>query len=186
MMELPVSIVFLIPLLVAWLIYWIKSQRLGSSAPLDLPILGLLIIASLGIVFAPFKDLFLPKLSGLIIGISVYSIIGAFFRYRQRLPWKIFFLVLLCFIVAVLGLFGTDWPIGNHALFDRIYARLPALVSKLGVEKINKNTIGGVLTFFPALLLSLLWDKRGFGRLKSHYAKLAAFPEFVYKGIVFL
>ncbi|HBO34039.1 MAG TPA: hypothetical protein DD636_04780 [Anaerolineaceae bacterium] len=186
MMELPVSIVFLIPLLVAWLIYWLKSHRLGSSAPLDLPILGLLIIASLGIVFAPFKDLFLPKLSGLIIGISVYSIIGAFFRYRQRLPWMIFFLVLLCFIVAVLGLFGTDWPIGNHALFDRIYARLPALVGKLGVEKINKNTIGGVLTFFPALLLSLLWDKGAFGRLKSHYAKLSVLPEFVYKGIVFL
>jgi putative inorganic carbon (HCO3(-)) transporter len=186
MMELPVSIVFLIPLLVAWLIYWLKSHRLGSSAPLDLPILGLLIIASLGIVFAPFKDLFLPKLSGLIIGISVYSIIGAFFRYRQRLPWMIFFLVLMCFIVAVLGLVGTDWPIGNHALFDRIYARLPALVSKLGVEKINKNTIGGVLTFFPPLLLSLLWDKGAFGRLKSHYAKLAAFPEFVYKGLLFL
>jgi hypothetical protein len=51
---------------------------------------------------------------------------------------------------------------------------------------INKNTIGGVLTFFPPLLLSLLWGKRAFGRLKSHYAKLAAFPEFVYKGIVFL
>ena len=186
MMELPVSIVFLIPLLVAWLIYWLKSHRLGSSAPLDLPILGLLIIASLGIVFAPFKDLFLPKLSGLIIGISVYSIIGAFFRYRQRLPWMVFFLVLLCFIVAVLGLFGTDWPIGNHALFDRIYARLPALVSKLGVEKINKNTIGGVLTFFPPLLLSLLWDKGAFGRLKSHYAKLSVLPEFVYKSLLFL
>ena len=160
MMELPVSIVFLIPLLVAWLIYWLKSHRLGSSAPLDLPILGLLIIASLGIVFAPFKDLFLPKLSGLIIGISVYSIIGAFFRYRQRLPWMIFFLVLLCFIVAVLGLFGTDWPIGNHALFDRIYARLPALVGKLGVEKINKNTIGGVLTFFSSAFVKFALGQR--------------------------
>src|SRR5690606_20517823 len=136
MMEISVSIVFFVPLLVAWLIYWIKSRQLGSSSPLDLPILGLLVIASFGIFFTPFKELFLPKLSGLIIGISIYSIIGAFFRFRQRLTWMIFFLVLLSFLVAVLGLVGTDWPLGNYSIFDRIYARLPALVSKIGVERI--------------------------------------------------
>lgn len=186
MMEISVSIVFFVPLLVAWLIYWIKSRQLGSSSPLDLPILGLLVIASFGIFFTPFKELFLPKLSGLIIGISIYSIIGAFFRFRQRLTWMIFFLVLLSFLVAVLGLVGTDWPLGNYSIFDRIYARLPALVSKIGVERINKNTIGGVLIFFPPLLLSLLWDRGAFGRLKSHYKKLADIPEVVYKGIILL
>lgn len=186
MMELSVSIVFIIPLLIAWLIYWIKSRQLGSSSPLDLPILGLLVIASSGFFFTPFKELYLPKLTGLIIGISIYSIIGAFFRFRQRLMWMVFILLLFCFIVALLGLLGTNWPFGNYSIFDRIYERLPSLVGNFGVEKINKNTIGGVLAFFPPLLLSLLWDRGAFERLKSHSAKLSTFPEIVYKGLLLL
>ena len=186
MLELSVSIYFFIPLFVAWIIYWLKSRQIGYSAPLDLPILGLLIIAALGLVFTPFKELYLPRLSGLILGISIYSIIVFLFRFRQRLTWMVFFLLLLGFVIALLGLVGTDWPIGNHSFFDRIYGRIPALIGKFGVEKINKNTIGGVMTFFPPLMLSLLWDRGAFGRLKSHYKNLAAFPELVYKGMVLL
>lgn len=184
MMELSVSVVFLIPLLVAWLIYWVKSHQLGTSNPLDLPILGLLIVASVGFIFAPSMDLFLPKISGLIIGISIYSIIGAFFRFRQRLPWMIISLLCLSLIVAALGLVGTDWPLGNHALFDRVYQHLPRLLDNFGVDAINKNTIGGALSFFPPLLLSLLWDKGAFGRLKSRSKKLSSIPIGLYKGFV--
>ncbi len=186
MLELSVSIYFFVPLLTLWLIYWIKSRQLGFSTPLDLPILALLIIASLGIFFTPFRELFLPKFSGLVLGISIYFIIVLFFRFRQRLGLMVLFLLLLSFIMAALGLVGTDWSLGNYAIFDRIYRRLPALISHFGVEKINKNTIGGVLSFFPPLLLSLLWDRGAFARLKSHYAKLSTLPEFVYKGLLFV
>lgn len=186
MLELSVSIYFFVPLLVAWIIYWIKSRQVGYSAPLDLPILALVIVGILGIFFMPFRELFLPRLSGLVIGVSIYSIIVFFFRFRQRLTWMVFLLILLGFVIAFLGLVGTEWQLGNYSLFDRIYERIPALIGKFGVEKINKNTIGGVLTFFPPLMLSLLWDRGAFGRLKSHYKRLAAFPELVYKGIVFI
>lgn len=186
MMEIRVSFLFFVPLLVTWFIYWFKAGKPGSSSPLGLPILGLVIIASLGFFFTPYKDHFLPKISGLLIGITFYTIIDSIFRYRQRLSWMVFFLVLLCFVMAVFGIIGTDWPLGNIDIFDRIYARIPALVSQFGIEKINKNTIGGVLTFFPPLLLSLLWDRGAFGRLKSHYQILSVLPEIVYKGILFL
>lgn len=186
MLELSVDPLFFIPLLAAWLVYLVKSLHFGSTAPLDIPIVSLLVIASLGFLITPFKELFLPKLSGLILGVSIYYIIVVFFRFRQRLTLMIFLLLFLSIIVIALALIGTDWPVGNHALIDRVYERLPAIIDKFGVEKINKNTIGGALTFFPPLLLSLLWDKRAFGRLKSHYEKLSAFPEIIYKGLLFL
>ena len=184
MLEQPFNVILSVPLIIAWLLFWITSRQFGLSAPLDLPILLLLVLASVGAFFTSFMELFLPKLSGLIIGVSFYYIITAFFRYRQRLPAMITALLFLSVIVGLLGLVGTDWPVGNHVLFDRIYRHLPAIFDNLGVEAINKNTLGGVLASFPPLLLSLLWDKGGFGRLKSHYEKLSAIPEFVYKGFV--
>lgn len=186
MLDLSIDPLFFIPLLAVWLVYLLKSQHFGSTAPLDIPIVSLLVIASLGILFTPYKELFLPKLSGLILGISIYAIIVVFFRFRQRLTWMIFSLLFLSIIVTALALIGTDWPVGNHSLFDRVYNHLPSIVGKLGIEKINKNTIGGALTFFPPLLLSLLWDKGAFGRLKSPYEKQSAFPEIIYKGVLFL
>jgi len=40
MLELSVSIYFFVPLLVAWIIYWLKSRQIGYSAPLDVPVLS--------------------------------------------------------------------------------------------------------------------------------------------------
>jgi len=186
MFDLQINIFYFIPLLVVSIFYLIKSWHDGSISPLDLPVITLLILSFLGIFFTPFTELFIPKLSGLILGVSIYIVITAFFRYRQRLSLMIFSLLFLSIFITVLALVATDWPIGNMALFDRVYEHLPSLAGKLGVEKINKNTIGGALTFFPPLLLSLFWDKGAFGRLKSHYFKLSSFPEAVYKSIVFL
>lgn len=186
MFDLQIDIFYFIPLLVVSIFYLIKSWHDGSISPLDLPVITLLILSFLGIFFTPFTELFIPKLSGLILGVSIYIVIAAFFRYRQRLSLMIFSLFFLSILIAVLALVAADWPIGNMALFDRVYEHLPSLAGKLGVEKINKNTIGGALTFFPPLLLSLFWDKGAFGRLKSHYLKLSSFPEAVYKSIVFL
>jgi len=171
-------------LLLAWLFYWIKLGRRGNSTPLDVPLISLLVIAALGFFFTPFKDLFYQKIAGLIIGVSAYYLIVNFFRFRQRLPLLIFMLLILGFAMAVLGLFGTDWPVGNFALFDRVYQRLPNIFGMLGIEKINKNTIGGALAFFPPLLLSLLWDKGAFARLKSHNARWSALPSSGYKLLV--
>lgn len=186
MSDLLINIFYFIPLLVVSFFYLIKSWHDGSISPLDLPVITLLILSFLGIFFTPFTELFTPKLSGLILGVSIYIVIGTFFRYRQRLSLMIFSLLFLSILIAVLALVAADWPIGNMALFDRVYEHLPSLAGKFGVEKINKNTIGGALTFFPPLLLSLFWDKGAFGRLKSHYHKLSSFPDAVYKSIVFL
>ena len=186
MMEQPVHIILYLPIIIAWLLYWLKTRQPGASTPLDIAILALLLVAILGAFVTPFKELFLPRISGLLLGVSIYFMIVIFFRYRQRLPVMIFALLFLSLIIAALGLTGTDWPVGNNGLFDRVYRFLPSLVDKVGIERINKNTVGGALTFFPPLLLSLLLDKGAFGRLKSHYQGLSTIPEFVYKLFVFL
>ncbi len=174
----------LLPL--AWLFYWVKNRRLSFSTPLDIPILALLLLATLGAFFTPYPDLFLPKLSGLLIGVSVYYLVVNYVRYRQHLTLVIFLLIALALAVALLALIGTDWPVGNLALFDRVYQHLSDFSARFGTEKINKNTIGAALAFFPPLLLSLLWDSGAFARIKSHYANLSSLPELVYKALVLI
>ena len=186
MMEQPVHVILYLPFIIAWLLYWVKTRQPGTSTPLDIAILALLLVAVLGVFVTPFKELYLPRISGLFLGVSVYFMIVLFFRYRQRLPVMIFVLLFISIIIAALGFIGTDWPVGNNGLFDRVYRFLPSLVDKVGMESINKNTIGGALTFFPPLLLGLLLDKGAFGRLKSNYRGLSSIPEFVYKACVAL
>lgn len=180
--SIPSFALLLLPFL--WLLYWIKNGRLSFSSPLDFPILALLIVASQGIWISPYQDFFLPKFSGLLIGVCTYYIIVNFLRYRQRLSLIIFALIFLSLSITFLAIIATEWPVGNHSLFDRIYQSLPDLSNMVGAEKINKNTIGGTLAFFPPLLLSLLWDHRSFSRFKSNYARLSNLPGIIYKALL--
>jgi len=180
--SIPPYTLLLLPVL--WLVYWIKSSHLSFSTPLDFPLLGLFLIASLGLLISSKLDLFFPKFSGLAIGVSTYYLIVNFLRYRQRLNSAIFVLIFLSLVIILLAIFATDWPLGSIPLLDRVYQRLPSLAESLGGEKINKNTIGGVLSFFPPLLLSFLWDNGAFSRVKAQYSGLSNLSEFVYKALV--
>ena len=76
MLEQPFNVILSVPLIIAWLLFWITSRQFGLSAPLDLPICCWF---SLQVLFYVIHGVVSAKLSGLIIGVSFYYIITAFF-----------------------------------------------------------------------------------------------------------
>lgn len=180
--NLPFFVFAPVPLL--WLVYCVTRRNLHSSTPLDFAILGLFLLSVGGVFFTHQMSEYLPKLTGLALSISLYYVIVNWLRFRQRLNAILFWLLCLALGIALLAFLGTDWPVGGFSLFDRIYRHLPVLPFFEVGEKINKNTMGGALLFFPPLLLSLYWDKGAFSRHKSRYRWLAKLSESQYKAII--
>ncbi|NLA27911.1 MAG: hypothetical protein GX878_11015, partial [Firmicutes bacterium] len=179
--------IYAIALLISvWLFYWLKSCHLSFVTPLNYPIICLLIVASLGLFISTDLALFLPKMAGLIIGVSTFFVIVNFFRFRQRLTPVIFLLLFLALAISFLAFLGTEWTEDGIGFINQFYSKLPNFPFFNEREGINKNTMGGALTFFPPLLLSLLWDGGAFSRFKSRYPRFTNIPDLVYKFLVLL
>lgn len=115
---------------------------------------------------------------------SSFYIIVNLLRYRQRLSLVIFMLLLLSLGISLLTFFGTKWTETGIGFINQLYEYIPELPFISSREGVSKNTMGGALTFFPPLLLSLLWDNGAFSRFKSRYPGLSKLPDYLFKGLV--
>ncbi len=135
------------------------------STPLDLPILGLLVLMPLNLAVTIDRGDTIPKIYGVILGAALFYIIAQFVNIRGRLHLALLALVALSVAIAGLGLVGTDWSSIKVIELPRVYDALPRLVE--GVPRsqdggIQANLVGGALAFLIPFLFSLLWDRGGF------------------------
>jgi len=145
-----------------WLGYWLFSHRLSFATPMDLPILILLGLLPLSLTNSVDTNLTLPKVYGLVLGVILFYWLVNYLRNENKLRLVIAGLILLAVALTLLGLLGADWSVSTYSIPRRI---LEAFTSRFGfIERLSSgggihvNTIGGTLSFFVPLLLSLLLD----------------------------
>lgn len=149
-----------------WLLHWLSSGRLSYSTPLDLPIIGLLILISVNFLISVDRTLLLPKVYGVLLSVSTFHLVVNFLRGFRRVPLAVFALLSLALLLPVVSLLATDWSGSDYSLPGRILSRLAQALPPLGRFSsgggIHVNTVGGTLTFFVPLLISLVWDGGAF------------------------
>ena len=146
----------IIPLL--WLARWRARGRLTTRTRLDLPILGLMLMAPVGVLVSMDPDLSLPKAAGLLLGVAMYYAVlnqEGSFRLLDAVPP-------LSWLVLVLALFGVDWIALKIPLLAPVYEHLPRLIR--GVPRTMKggfhpNEVGGTLAMLIPLLVAW-WSGR--------------------------
>jgi len=140
----------ILPLL--WVLHWRWS---GSPFPFTPLNAALLLFSSMLLVslWATFSIEFsLTKISGLLFSLAVFFVVVRFSDKRFELAIAGFLLGGLA--VAVLGIFGTDWPAKIPAL-GTLGERIPLWIQGLPAAEsgIHPNELGGVLTLFLPLAL---------------------------------
>ena len=143
----------ILPLL--WVLNWRRSGSPFPATPLNVPLL-LLSIMLLVSLWATFSIEFsLAKISGLLFSLAVFFAVVRFSEKRIELAIAGFLLGGLA--VAVLGLFGTDWP-AKIAALGALGARIPLWIQGLPAAEsgIHPNELGGVLTLFLPLAIVAL------------------------------
>ncbi len=139
--------------------------------PMDVPILGLLLMLPLSFTISIDQCLTIPKVHGLILGISLFYVVVNAVHTPKRLSLAVFALVLLAIGVAILGLIGTDWYEDKLFELPALYNALPRLVKhvprSISGGGIHFNLMAGALVFFLPLLANILWNL-GFFDFSNH------------------
>ena len=155
-------------LAILWLAYWVLEKRFSFATPLDLPTLCLLGLLSLSLINSVDMSLTLTKVYGLVLGILTFFWIVNYLRSVAQLKLVILALLILALATPVAGFFATDWTGSSFTLPSRILTYLetfvPALAGFSAGGGIHVNTLGGTLTFFIPLLISLLSDTKAIQR----------------------
>jgi len=169
----PLALAFLALL---WAIYLGADRWRIQATPMDVPILGLLILLAVNLNISADPQATLIRVYHLLISFSLFFSIVRLVQNGKNLPVLILSLIVLALGAGLLGLFATEWSDSSLLSFlSPSYARLPRLSSVLPGASINKNTMGGALTFFPTLLLSLMWDGASFKKLAGKYIRIRNF-----------
>lgn len=155
-------------LAILWLVRWIVIGQLSRSTPIDFPILGLSALLPLNLIISVDLDLTLAKIYGLILCVLLFYVAVNFINSISKLKIALFALIFLTIAVPVLGFLATDWSGSSFPLPIRILSRLgqylPLINRFSSGGGIHVNTLGGTLSFFIPLLLSLLWDGKAINR----------------------
>jgi len=153
----------LVLIAILWLIYVVVEKRLSFDSPMELPVFLLLLLLPINFFISVDRLAALPKIYGLLLGISLFFLIVKFIRKKSHLLLAGIGLFVLALGVAFLGLFGMDWSANEVVFLSRVYERLPDLFDLISGATsfvgINPNSMGGALALFIPLLFSLLWDK---------------------------
>jgi len=162
---------------VLWLCRWAGRGSITVRTPLDVPIWGLLMMLPVTLYASADWSLTLPKLYGILLSAAVFYAIANAARSEERLWFMVSLFILAGLGMAGLSLVGTDWK--SHKLFalPQVYARLPRLISGLTRSPqggFHPNEVGGMLTLFVPLLVSLIipWRDREGDRSKRQQGRL--------------
>jgi len=143
---------------------WLLHLALAGwrRTPMDVLTAALLGLSLVNLSISIDRSLTVPKVHGLILGLALFYFVVNAVRTKRMLQLAIFGLLALALGVSVLGLVGTEWY--NEKILDlsAVYETLPQWIDSIpryvNQGGIHRNLIGGALTFFLPLLVSLLWD----------------------------
>jgi putative inorganic carbon (HCO3(-)) transporter len=161
-----VPLIGLISLGLLFLLYYAVSNQAVIGTPMDVPILGLLILLPINLSISINWAYSLPKVHGVLLGVALFMLIVNYVRTPQRLHLSILGLVVLAIGISLMGLIGTDWPENKLFSIPLIYDVLPKVLDSVPRSTsgggIHANILGGSLTFLVPLLASLIWDNGAF------------------------
>jgi len=162
--------------------------RLSFSTPIEVSILGLLLLLPVGLALSHNPALSLVKIHGILLSVTFFFIILNLIKNLKQVKWTILALVAMAFFLSLISFFGANWPAGDSSLPSRILAVLPfpvAVIQKLTSSGgIHVNTIGGTLALFLPLLISLIFDKGAFKRAFLRKNRRARSTELIYKIVI--
>ncbi|MEL7625961.1 MAG: O-antigen ligase family protein [Anaerolineaceae bacterium] len=179
-------LIALVLLAVLWVIHMVSYRWSIEPTPLNMPILGLLLLLPINFIISADPSSTLIRIYHLFLSFSLFFTIIRLVKFRKHLPTLILSIIILSIGAGLLGLLATDWSSGLLGFLSPFYEKLPRLNSIIPGASINKNTMGGALAFFPPLLLSLIWDGSAFKKMIAKYPVIARFPEWLYKLMVLL
>lgn len=161
---------------VIWIVHLLVSRGWQTRTPMDLPILGLLISLPVNLIISADSPSSWIRILHILLSLSMYFILVRLVQFRRHLMVLMLCLVALALGTALLGLIATDWQsTGVLRFLGPVYERLPHLSAVLTGASINKNTMGGALTFLPPLILSFLWDVTAFEKLVAKFHRIRSF-----------
>lgn len=145
-----------------------SSAGFKRTLPLALPVLILLFLLPVSFLISTDKTLSLPKIYALLLSIAFFFLILAAVRTKKMLLLALIAVLLLALGTSLLGLVAADWSDISLPVLSSIINRIPRLwnifPNLLSGPVVNVNTIGGALTFFIPLLVSLILDGGAFKR----------------------
>jgi len=150
------TVTALVLLLVVWAALHAGGRRPMSTA-FDGPMAVLVAMAVVSFWISPSRDLALPKLAGVVLGVLAFRSVTFAAGSSAGLRWAVALYILAGGGVVAGGLLaGPSWQRKSNALFA-IASRIPTIFPSLpGIDHgVNPNALGGTVLFFIPLLTAL-------------------------------
>lgn len=155
----------LILLLLGWLVCWRLVGFPLRTTPSNLAFLLFALGLMVGMLVTADPDLTMPKATGMILALASWRFL-VFHVRSERALWLAFGMVTAVGLGMIgLGVLSADWRF-EVPFVEAIFRLLPPqLVSLPGAsEGVHTNQLSGTLTFFAALPVAFLLDRRAFRR----------------------
>lgn len=153
--------------LVPWVINRLARGHFFTPAPVDVPLLILLMTVPVGVWAAALPELALPSLLQILFAITLfYALVNSITNDRQvkLAGWAV---LLLTGGLAGLGLVGTAWGGGSKFLPVDLGQYIPYAIGSFWYSAgFNPNIVGGVLAILVPVTAAYAWTARTWpGRL---------------------
>lgn len=141
-----------------WLIRWMTRGHLSVRTPVDVPILGLLVMIPMALYASVDLGMSRIILYQILAGVALfYGLVNSV--HSEKGVWRMALLLALAGAgLAMVGPLGTNWDSKFFAL-PGVYERFPLLLP----DAINANVLAGALAMIvPVGLSLLLWTNSSF------------------------
>lgn len=151
-----------------WLCRLLTRGGLTVRTRMDIAIVGLLVMTAVSLY--PSVSLYLswPKLLGIVLGVSLFYSIVNHAKSERSIKAGGACLCAGAFLVALVGLVGTDWSIPKFFSLPQVEELLPRLAPIIprsalpaAREGLNPNEVGGALAMLLPLPLALILFEKG-------------------------
>lgn len=148
---------FLISLL--WLIRWVARGHLSVHTPVDIPILGLLVMTPVALYASVDVGMSRITLYQILAGAALFCGLANSLRSEKDVWQMAVLLVLAGAALALVAPLGTNWGRSKFFSLPGVYERFPLLLP----DTINANVLAGALAIIvPVGISLLLWTDSSF------------------------
>ncbi len=160
----PAAPLALIGVALLWPIRWVARRRITVPTPVDVHVLGLLVMMPLALYAS--VDLAMSRiiLYQILAGVALfYGLVNAL--RSERDVWRMAFLLVLGGVgLALIAPFGTAWRGSKLFNLPPILLRVPRLLP----DAMHHNVLAGALVLIIPIGISLIRTNRSQTRLESH------------------
>ncbi len=150
----------------------VRRRALFCRTPQDLPIVLLLILALLsGIVLTVEPSLSIPKLWGILLGLTTYYEVAYGSRRVDYFQWWLIALSVLGVGMAAMGVLGADWFSSKLLDLSRVYSFIPQKIVDVPRSLrggFHPNGVAGTLIYVIPVYLMQLVNSFSAGNEENH------------------